>query len=404
VKTVLEGLERFRHWTTQRQIYSDLPSLKDIKSDDRVDIWLSKHEGLNVVVKMWKREAWGDRQSEAPRLLAFLEKAEALRQSPPPACATIRKVCWIPDAIVILQDFISAKTLEEVLLDAKFFETPNSAVCFVKKLAERVTALHQVNLAHGDLKPSNIMMEGQADYAPILVDLLDLTAAADGEVVSTAYAPPAGGDRFARDRFAVTKMAEEVLSSAGVVGPDAVPLARAIDKCRSGPPENATLLPLIEQLDLLLNPSKEVERRLIRLSIKGATTGSVHSDEGYFGFRMHPDRPVLFVRGASEELGIRLDDRHQPVAGWRSEIAQKRISTVSRFEFAKIEMDIELQPSSVNDFSELLPVISEPTFQSAWKERARSHEYGGRSVFGWERRLMLTGPAQIIKMIKAPRC
>jgi hypothetical protein len=84
LKAVLEGLERFRHWTTQRQIYSDLPTLKDIKSDDRVDIWLSKHEGLNVVVKMWKREAWGDRQSESPRLLAFLEKAEALRQSPLP--------------------------------------------------------------------------------------------------------------------------------------------------------------------------------------------------------------------------------------------------------------------------------------------------------------------------------
>jgi hypothetical protein len=78
LKAVLEGLERFRHWTTQRQIYFDLPSLKDIKSDDRVDIWLSKHEGRDVFVKMWKREAWGDRQSEAPRLLAFLEKAEAL--------------------------------------------------------------------------------------------------------------------------------------------------------------------------------------------------------------------------------------------------------------------------------------------------------------------------------------
>ena len=104
-KAVLEGLERFRHWTTQRQIYSELPSVKDIKSDDRVDIWRSKYEGRDVIVKMWKREAWGDRQSEAPRLLAFLEKAEALRLSPPPACATIRKVCWIPDAIVILQDW-----------------------------------------------------------------------------------------------------------------------------------------------------------------------------------------------------------------------------------------------------------------------------------------------------------
>jgi hypothetical protein len=32
-KVVIEGLGRFRHWTTQCQIYSDLSSLKGIKSD-----------------------------------------------------------------------------------------------------------------------------------------------------------------------------------------------------------------------------------------------------------------------------------------------------------------------------------------------------------------------------------
>jgi serine/threonine protein kinase len=70
---------------------------------------------------------------------------------------------------VILQDFISAKTLEEALLDEQFFETPSSAVRFVKKLAERVTALHQANLAHGDLKPSNIIFLAPGLLTAVLV-------------------------------------------------------------------------------------------------------------------------------------------------------------------------------------------------------------------------------------------
>lgn len=368
-KAVLEGLERFRHWTTQRQIYSNLPSLKDIKSDDRVDIWLSKYEGRDVIVKMWKREAWGDQQSEAPRLLAFLEKAEAIRQSPPPACATIRKVCWIPDAVVILQDFVTGETLEEALLNAEAFETPGSALGFVKALAERVTALHQSGLAHGDLKPSNIMMDGGPTFEPTIIDLLDLTAAADGELVTTAYAPPMGGDRFARDRFAVTKIAEEVLSARGPAEVSAASIALAIETCRTGPPTNATLLPLIEVLNLLLTAPQEPEPPTILISVKGAQTGTLHSDEGYFGFRMHPERPILLVRGASEEIGLHLDDRHQPIAGWRSEIEQRRISTISRFEFATIKMKIEVKSSTANDFAELLPILNEPTFRAALKAR-----------------------------------
>src|SRR6202011_152479 len=115
-----------------------------------------------------------------------------------------------------------ANTLEESLSVANFFEAPGSAARFVKRLAERISAMHQAGLAHGDLKPSNILVDGDADHAPALVDLLDLMAAADGEVVSTAYAPPAGGDRFSRDRFAVTKIAEEVLAAGRVTGPTAV--------------------------------------------------------------------------------------------------------------------------------------------------------------------------------------
>ena len=369
-REVLEGLERFRHWKSQRQIFLDLPSVEDLKSDDRVEVWRSHYEGRSVVVKMWKREAWGDQNTEAPRLLAFLEKAEGLRLSPPTGCAAIRKVSWLPDAILLLQDSVDAPSLEEVLLQKpELLTSVHIAAVFVKQLAERIVALHQTGMAHGDLKPSNILVDQDPEPVPVLVDILDLAPASDGEIISTAYAPPSGGDRFARDRFSVTKIAEEVFAACELEASQAAVLAQAIQKCTIGPPENATLLPLIEAIESVLNPPIETARPVLQLSIRGAETGPLLHDEGVFGLRIAPDQPILFIRGSSEEIGIRLNDEAHPVSGWRKAIEQKRISAVSRHEFVRLEVDVEIKSASLNDFSQLAMVTDTAVFRDAWKSR-----------------------------------
>jgi hypothetical protein len=319
---------------------------------------------------MWKREAWGDQNTEAPRLLAFLEKAEGLKLSPPPGCAAIRKVSWLPDAILLLQDSVDAPSLDEVLGQKPgTMASAHVAAGFVKQLAERIIALHQGGIAHGDLKPSNILVVQDPEPVPVLVDILDLAPATEGEIMSTAYAPPSGGDRFARDRFSVTKIAEEIFAACELESSQAAVLAQAIQKCTVGPPENATLLPLVEALESVLNPPAEADRHVLKLSIKGAETGPLLPDEGVFGLRLAPDQPILFIRGASEEIGIRLNDQGQPLSAWRKGIEQKRISAVSRHEFVRLEVEVEIQSALLNDFSQLAMVTDDTAFRDAWKSK-----------------------------------
>ncbi|NGP16618.1 serine/threonine-protein kinase [Devosia aurantiaca] len=81
---VIRGLERFREtYRSQRQLFSAFPEIKMLKESDRVDIWKSEDaEGLPVLVKLWKRAAWGDQTREGPRILDFLSNAHEMQLSP----------------------------------------------------------------------------------------------------------------------------------------------------------------------------------------------------------------------------------------------------------------------------------------------------------------------------------
>jgi hypothetical protein len=365
-RAVIEGLERFRTIKSQLQLVKEYPPQREIRDDDRVAMWISQTDGHPVFVKMWKRSAWGDQAREAPRILDFLERAESLSQTPSTGCASIRRAVWLGDAIVLVHDFIDAPNVRENLAaKPEKWGVPAFALSFVLTLAKRINALHERGLAHGDLKPENILDAHPTDAEPTLIDVLDFSSETDGEIRTTAYAPASGG-RFERDRFAVTKIAEEILVPLGLSGEASASFALAIETCRKGPPENATLLPIIEVLGELLHPKALVTPRRIVVSIEGASMGPVLPDEGFFGLRRAPDKPILFIRGASEEIEIHYDGNARPMRGRRRALDQKRIRSVSRHEFAKIYADVQVAGNQLNDFNDIEALLSDPEIAARW--------------------------------------
>ena len=147
-----------------------------------------------------------------------MDKASSLVQSPPPGCVPMRDVIWLGDAIVLTQDYVEAPNLlQHSLYSSDRTIRPEQTLQFLLKLVQAIVALHDHGLAHGDLKPENILIEGEGNggFVPLLVDLLDFSCEADGDVRNTAYAPATGG-RFERDRFATTKVVEEILSKSNI--------------------------------------------------------------------------------------------------------------------------------------------------------------------------------------------
>lgn len=365
-REVIEGLEKYRTISSQLQLIKAYPPTTELRDDDRVSMWTSEREGRSNLVKLWKRSAWGDQSKEAPRILDFLERAANFIQSPIPGCARIFQTVWLGDALVLIQEHVDAPSMADSLTSDVSWHEPAMAFAFLKKLIELIIDLHERGVAHGDLKPQNILVgRGEDGWQPLLVDILDFTPADDGELRTTAYAPEVGG-RFERDRYAATRIAEEILASCSLSLDEARPLNKAIEMCRVGPPANATLLPLLETVQEAMAPKPCIDRYVLSLSMIGAEVGPVLPDEGMFGLRRAPDRPKLFIRGAMEEIEIDFDDAGLPTWGRRRVLEQKRIRILTRHEFTSIPADVEIVSSDVNNFSDVEALLRYPEVAAAW--------------------------------------
>lgn len=362
-REVLEGLERFRGAVrSQRQLFTAFPETASLREGDRLDVWRSEQDGEPVLVKMWKRAAWGDQVREGPRILDFLNRARDLILSPPAACGRVLEVHWLGDAIVLVQRWEAGVTLAEAMTAGQFGEA-SAALQFAARLANIVTDLHGKGVVHGDLKPQNIIVS--ADGAPVLIDLLDFSPTDDGDIVSTAYAPSKGG-RMERDRFAVTRIVEELAACAPLEPVIAGKLAEAIQTCRAGPPENGTLLPLIDALERALNPPAAEAALAFALGIPRAPVGPLLPDEGQFHVRRARRGDGFVVRGACEELDIHLDTAGRPLWARRVSIDQKRIGRLSRHEFMAFRGELSVARSDISDLSPLLALMEAPEFVAGW--------------------------------------
>lgn len=369
-KEVLEGLESFRTGPirSQRQLYAAYPDDVVVQENDRLDAWVSRGSGAPVLVKLWKRAAWGDQDREGPRILAFLTKAQDLALSPPPGCARFNDVIWLGDSMAIVQEYVEGDTLEQELESPDSWSDPSFALTFLKQLADTVLDLHARGLAHGDLKPGNIVVDRASGALPILIDLVDFSPSTDGEIQTSKYAPPAGGS-MERDRFAVAKIAEELMSVCPLAESVSKTISDALHVCRDSTPPNATLLPFVEALERAIAPAAVGSALEINISLRGAETGPIFPDEGQIFVRRSVDGRSILLRGAVEEVEITLDGDGRPLRGRRLQIDQKKIAAVSRFEFMHLEAVLSIQSSAVNDFSGLDLLLAMPELTATDSKR-----------------------------------
>ncbi|MBP7818062.1 MAG: NERD domain-containing protein [Phenylobacterium sp.] len=366
-REVIEGLERFRGTIrSQKQFFAAYPETASLREGDRLDVWRSEREGQPVLVKLWKRAAWGDQTREGPRILDFLTRARDLALSPPPGCGRVLDAFWLSDAIAIVQAWVEGPDLSEALKVGSFVGAEANALKFALDLANGVDSLHELGLTHGDLKPQNVIVAAQDDGRPVLIDLVDFSSSDDGDIQSNAYAPASGG-RMERDRFAVTRIVEELFGTIALPMTVAADIATSIAMCRDSAPENGTLLPLIEALERGLDPRPAaVTHSALKLAIQGASVGPLLPDEGAFHIRRGLGRPSFFIRGACEEIEVFLDNAGRPLRARRAPLDQKRIGRLARLEFMPFTAEVAVVRSDITELSDLSKLMDDPAFVAGW--------------------------------------
>jgi hypothetical protein len=346
---VLEGLERHRGVIkSQMALFQAYPPAIILRDDETRALWRTSKDDRDLLVKVWKRASWGDQSKEGPRILDFLDHLAELAATEPEGCAKIVGAMWLGDAIVMVQEWIDLPDLAHVLEERSDDFSEHARLELIEALARRVEELHTLRLAHGDLKPSNILFDLTTPNAPIIVDLLDFTSANDGDTVTTRYAPEDGG-RYERDCFAVTAIAEELLEHS-----DSRVYSRvreAINKVRTDEPQNATLLPLIDAMAVEEASGRALNK--FRLISPNVELGPLLPDEGRYFLRPSHSGRDLVIRGACEELEIKIDVNGKPFRLSRRRLEQSRIKSNQRFEFGALEADIVVEDGPTTALGEL---------------------------------------------------
>jgi serine/threonine protein kinase len=301
---VIKRLETFKTIPSQMKFFMRYPLHEEIKDNDFITIWRSESVDGPMLVKLWKRAAWVDGSTDQPRILDFLERARHFSITHPPGCVPIKAAYWLNDAFALVQPFIDAPNLaEHPFLQNKSEVTAEGALRFSLNLVQTVITLHESGVSHGDLKPQNILACGD-EPVPQFVDYLDFCSSSDGELRTTAYSPAAGGT-VERDRYATTRIVEEILTGVALSSAAQTEVVTGIEKCRGGDAlANATLLPLLDALQRALNPPSQPKFRELSIGIPTAPTKELLPDDDGYGYGVIGTE--FFIRGLTDILYFKI--------------------------------------------------------------------------------------------------
>lgn len=363
-KSTIEGLERYRILKTQRDVFKAYPETELLSEDERAIVWRSDSEAQFRLVKMWQSLALGNIVKERSRILAFLDHAQQLAEAPPKGTARLLHVHWTGDSIVLVQEYVPGRTLAESLEVGSLGDSV-ATIEFLVQLIDVVENLHGRTLAHGDIKPDNIVVdESEGKPAPVLIDMVDYSCSQDGSRRSRAYAPASGG-RFERDRFAVTKIAEQLLAKVAIAEEVVRRILTAVEACRLGPPANGTLLPLREALEFAAKPPAEVDVPSFTISIPRAESGPMLPDEGRFWI-VKGDRRLRIV-GAVEELSIELAASGAPAKAWRNKLEQAQAARLTRQKVCSFRASLMIEGGE-NKLAAISSILQLPEVAAALAE------------------------------------
>ena len=154
-------------------------------------VWKARDETLDRVValKLPRRE-----QVEGQDAETFLREARAAAQLKHPNIVGVHEVGRDDGRVYIASDFVDGQTLADRLADRQF--TPKEAAELCRKIALALHHAHEQGVIHRDLKPQNVMIDGEGE--PHLMDFglakreaAEITMTMDGQVLGTpAYMSP----------------------------------------------------------------------------------------------------------------------------------------------------------------------------------------------------------------------
>lgn len=359
VAGAVERLQRYRRWKSMLELSTTFPARQVMRETDRIIAWRSEVQQTPCLVKAWRRACWGDECAEAPRLVRFCEAAEDLILAQPRGLVRILDVGYLGDHLVLVQEFVDAPNLaDHMKATSGEWKNPSAVLEFLDRLANLVVSLHDDGRSHGDLKPANILVvDDNGLRSPMLVDLLDFGPAHEGDIRTPAYSPTFPVGSRERDRFAVLRIAEELLQISTLDATAVETITHSIGICQNQAPVLATLSPLLDSIARLRHPAPAAPFDVLTIRAFGIQAGRVASDEGRYYVRiLDPER--IAITGATEELVVILNryKKGEVFEVRRRSVQQSKVALAEKRATSEIRGEIRVE-AGARDYSALASLL-----------------------------------------------
>ncbi len=299
--------EAFKSTTKER----DYDETHVLHEDDSFRCFRSDSNDSSYLIKIWYGVSPDPKQQDrALRLLSFLERCRVLRNVNLPHLQSVVDFGLTRGSILLVLNWAEGEPLSEWLSGNPSMEIRLTAA---QALTTTVARLHDLEFAHGDIHPGNIILAN--DGSPVIIDVADLRLSSD-DAYTTAYLPDNYKtlSPFECDRFGLAATLIELLgSSRDKPNTGSLPIPGVYDELANilSAETLSTLKPLINALEKATRP-EQAEPPLFTVTLEHLgpeLRGELRSDNGQFHVSAQKDRKSpnslrIWVTGIGRQLAL----------------------------------------------------------------------------------------------------
>ena len=281
-------------------------------------------DGKPALIKIWTslRPELGN-SGRNRRLMQFVKRCQIIQSNSLPV-PKLFDFGFSIMGLYIVQEFVEGSNLDDWLAENK----PDTSLRLdiAEKLIRTINQCHDVSIAHGDLKPENLVLyQGtNEEWDWKLIDILDLDADAN-TLQSGDYAPKRQVDSFARDRYATYLIIDELFIGCSDIAQIREEIKNALGNETQEIP--LSLEPLRDSIELSGEPSIP-EKKPITLSSPHLKLDSdvelLESDNGKYYLSVNSRKNRIYITGKRKKISVFLDKKDDVFS-----IKSARISLIS---------------------------------------------------------------------------
>lgn len=378
--------------------------VSEVLKEEPTTIYRSQTPSGSIIVKVWDSlnlETMGRREKLGVR--EFLRTAEFVSLSNPDCTARIVDYGISNQGVFLAAEEVIGKTASELIDDKTFSFESRTELCL--DLVKKIESLHSQKLCHGDVKPSNIVVDlgESAEDSGCSVTLIDMPDIEVGlEPITTPYyqgytdrpLSTEGRDRLGALLTIVQLLGGSLHHSAGG---SSIELSDERLKDVSSAASNllhqegdlVSLLPLVRQLRRIKVPGRDPSVPNIEIKLFSAPDDAAISDDDgelilVFGepigqkvkekVNLNPDNVYTqhFLCGLDNHLKLLWDENSESVA--RCQFIYGIPHARLRYEKTRVSGSISVQKGKPSTFEQLTDVISDALIEHSLQREGTDPE------------------------------